>query len=106
MEIRRYTTANGRCPVDEYLNRLPREERAEIIAVLESVAKDGLKAPLVSMRHIEGRLWELRISRTRIFYVVVLENAMVLLHAYKKQSQKAPRTEISTAHRRMADVMK
>lgn len=106
MEIRRYTTSSGRCPVDEYLNRLPVADRAEIVAVLESVAKDGLKSPLVSMRHIEGKLWELRVSRTRIFYVVVLEDVMVLLHAYKKQSQKAPRAEIRTALRRMAEVLK
>ncbi|MBI3393509.1 MAG: type II toxin-antitoxin system RelE/ParE family toxin [Nitrospirae bacterium] len=105
MEIRRYTTASGRCPVDEYLDRLQKEERAEVIAVLESLSREGLKTPLVSMRHIDGKLWELRISRTRIFYVVVFGNAMVLLHAYKKQGQKAPHGKIRTALQRMADAL-
>lgn len=30
---------------------------------------------------------------------------MVLLHAYKKQSQKAPKKEIETAERRMLEVI-
>lgn len=58
-----------------------------------------------SMRQIRGKLWELRISRTRIFYVVVVGDTMVLLHAYKKQGQKAPTREIETATRRMAEVL-
>jgi phage-related protein len=98
-----YLTASGRSPVAEYVQALPLDERAEIDAVLEDLAAHGLKAPLVSMRQIEGKLWELRIPpRTRIFYVMIEGTRMILLHAYKKQSQKAPPREIETARRRMA----
>lgn len=68
MQIRRYTTASGRSPVDAYLDGLPVAERAEVLAVLEDLRRYGLDATLVSMRQILGKLWELRISRTRIFY--------------------------------------
>jgi hypothetical protein len=51
-----------------YLDSLPVAERAEVLAVLEDLRRYGLDAPLVSMRPIRGKLWELRISRTRIFY--------------------------------------
>jgi phage-related protein len=57
------------------------------------------------MRQIRGKLWELRISRNRIFYVVLKGDRMVLLHAYKKRGQKAPIREIETALRRMSEVM-
>lgn len=40
----------------------------------------------------------------RIFYVTVQHDALVLLHAYKKQSQKAPTKEIETAEKRMLEV--
>jgi len=104
MVIEFYLTASGRSPVAGYVRALPVDERAEIDAVLEDLQTYGLKAPLVSMRQIEGKLWELRIPpRTRIFYVVIEGNRMVLLHAYKKQSQKAPAREIETARRRMAE---
>ena len=105
MIIRRYTTARGRSPIDEYLDGLPAAEAAKVAAVLESIRQEGLAAPLVSMRQIRGKLWELRISQSRIFYVVVVGDTMVLLHAYKKQGQRAPAREIETAGQRMAEVL-
>ena len=91
--------------VEDFLNDLPRQERADVDAILEDLRDHGLAVPLVSMRQIQGKLWELRISRSRIFYVLLGSNTMVLLHAYKKQGQKAPRREIETALRRMRDVL-
>jgi phage-related protein len=41
----------------------------------------------------------------RIFYVTVTGPMIVLLHAYKKKSQKAPVQEIETAVRRMKEVL-
>jgi phage-related protein len=93
-------------PVEAFLKNLPTQERADVDAILEDLKDHGLSAPLVSMRQIQGKLWELRISRSRIFYVLLGATTMVLLHAYKKQSQKAPRREIDTALRRMNELLK
>ncbi len=90
-------------PVKDFLDQLQKQSRAEVYAVLEDVKEYGLKAPLVSMRQIQGKLWEIRISQTRIFYVMIEREMMILLHAYKKQGQKAPRHEIETALRRMKE---
>jgi len=92
--------------VSDYIDKLPKEQSAMIYAVLEDIKQYGLQAPLVSLRQIKGKLWEIKISQTRIFYVVIEGNTMVLLHAYKKQSQKAPQHEIETALNRMKDVLK
>ena len=92
--------------VSNYIDKLPKEQSAIIYAVLEDIKQYGLQAPLVSMRQIKGKLWEIKISQTRIFYVVIEGNKMVLLHVYKKQSQKAPQHEIETALSRMKDVIK
>jgi phage-related protein len=35
----------------------------------------------------------------RLFYVTVKGNALVLLHGYKKQLQKAPKKEIAIAEK-------
>ncbi len=91
--------------VEDFLDGLPPERRAEVDAVLEDLKDYGLDAPLVSMRQIKGKLWELRIKQIRIFYVMVGSNTMVLLHAYKKQTQKAPQREIETALGRMKDLL-
>ncbi len=91
--------------VSGYIDKLPKVQSAMIYAVLEDIKQYGLQAPLASMRQIKGKLWEIKILQTRIFYVVIEGNTMVLLHAYKKQSQKAPQHEIETALSRMKDVL-
>ncbi|MEK6813634.1 MAG: type II toxin-antitoxin system RelE/ParE family toxin [Nitrospirota bacterium] len=89
---------------DDFIGNLPDEERAEVDAVLEDLAVHGLDAPLVSLRQVRGKLWEIRFTRARIFYTMAEEGTMVLLHAYKKQSRKAPPHEIDTALKRMRQL--
>ena len=40
--------------VSDYIDKLPKEHRAIIYAVLEDIKQYGLQAPLVSMRQIKG----------------------------------------------------
>src|SRR3989337_3442888 len=91
--------------VSEYIDKLPKEQRAIIYAVLEDIKQYGLQAPLVSMRQIKGKLWEIKGSQTRIFYVIIEGNTMVLLNAYKKQRQKDPQHELKTPLNRMQDEL-
>lgn len=104
MIIKVYRTASGRSPVEDYLLRLSKPDRADVLETFKAIKKYGLSAP-ISMRQIRGKLWELRISQTRIFYVIIESDTMVLLHAYKKQGQKAPDREIETALQRMAEFI-
>ena len=104
MIVKKYQTSRGRSPIDDFIENLPKDGQAEIYAVLEDVEEQGTNAPLVSMRQIRGKLWEIRISQSRIFYVVIQRDIMVLLHAYKKQGGKAPSKEIDTALRRLAEI--
>lgn len=93
-------------PVFEYLSSIPKEERAIVFATLDSIKNHGLSGSPVDFRHIEEKLWEIRIGPNRIFYVVLEQNLMVLLHAYKKQSQKLPVKERKLAMERMKRLMK
>jgi len=106
MNVRYYQTVAGARPVERYLEELDPHERALITAVLEDIVLHGLESALVAMRPIEGKLWELKVARHRLFYVVVRGPEIVLLHAYKKQGQKAPRREIDLAKARMKEVLR
>ncbi|MFQ5949269.1 MAG: type II toxin-antitoxin system RelE/ParE family toxin [Nitrospiria bacterium] len=97
-------TAGGRSPVESYIDRLPKSTKAEILAAFRMIEKYGLTAP-VSMRQNRGKLWELRLTQTRLFYFCLDSDLMILLHAYKKQGQKAPQREIETALRRMSEFI-
>jgi len=100
-------TLDEATPVGAIAKRLRglNEDRAEVFDVLASIRSAGLKAPGVVARQLEGKLWELKVSKSRVFYVVIRGPEMVLLHAYRKQSQKAPPRELKVATKRMKEVL-
>lgn len=104
MKIRFYLTAAGANPVVKYLDGLDGKDATEVFASLRYIEIHGLDGSVVC-RPISGKLWELKVSQQRVFYVVVSGPEVVLLHAYKKQGQKAPRGEIEVALKRMKEVL-
>ncbi len=99
----------GKQPVKEFIDKLPLKDRAKIFACLKSLEDIGIDTPRVVCRQIMGKLWEIKISASigyRIFYVMIEKYTMVLLHGYKKKSQKAPTREIEIAKNRMTEVLK
>ena len=106
MEVRFYTNPRGDRPVQDYIADLDDEERGRVDdAIAELLEADRMEEVQVVTRHIEERLWELKVSRHRIFYVLVTGPIVVLLHAYKKQGQRAPPRELDVARRRMKEVL-
>ena len=92
MRIVFYTTIN-KCPVQDFIKKLEVKDRAKILACLKSVEELGFECPRVQFRQIKQKLWEIKIKGAdtgyRIFYIGIRNNSLVLLHAYKKQSQKS-----------------
>ena len=105
MNVRFYTTPGGSSPVERYLADLEAKERANVLGVLDDIRRNGLEKAQAKARQIEGKLWEIKVSRHRVFYVTIKGPEMILLHAYKKQGQKAPRREIDLALARMKEVL-
>jgi phage-related protein len=60
----------------------------------------------VNTRQLEGKLWEIKYPRhNRIFYVLMDQENMYLLHACKKQKGKAEKFELDKARNRMKDIL-
>ena len=89
----------------DYLADLPSDQSDPIYAAFADIRARGLDGSAVTSRHIEGKLWELKFTMDRIFYVVLTGPEMVLLHAYKKQGQKSPLREIQTARKRLYNLL-
>lgn len=104
MKIVFYRTAGGASPVEKYLVDLDATERAAVADALKSIETSGLRAAWLRTRQIKGKLWEIKASQQRVFYVVVTGGEMVLLHAAKKQGQKADKVDLETAKLRFRDV--
>jgi len=108
MKVLYYSKANGKSPVKDYINGLNLEDRTKLLGCLKSIEDLGFDSPRVEFRQIEAKLWEIKIKLSsgghRIFYVIAAKDTMVLLHAFKKQSQKTPKKEIAIAYKRMFEV--
>jgi len=64
-----------------------------------------LEARGLTFRQLAGKLWELRIGPHRVCYVLRHPAEMMLLHAYRKQTQKALARHLELAQRRMREVL-
>jgi len=109
MRVLYYKSPSGRVPVADFIREQEPRLRAAILDALDLIREAGLGAAGVSFRQIRGKLWEIRVHAggpVRIFYVVRTAEEMILLHGYRKQSQRAPVREIEVAERRMQEVLK
>jgi Phage-related protein len=102
-----YSKENGDIPVKEFLDGLPAKHRAKAFWEIELLEEFGSALGMPYVRHIDGKLWELRIKFasdiSRIFYFVPIEHTIMLLHGFTKKSQKTPDQEISTARSNLTD---
>jgi phage-related protein len=104
VRIRYYRSARGDEPVREYTAALPTRERDDWDEALTLLGLFGLDAP-VSLRQLDGKVWEIRVGRHRVAYVIVRGPEMVLLHAFKKQGQRTARSDLDLATRRAREVL-
>ncbi len=108
MKIFFYTKSSGKSPVLGFIEELASKDKAKLLGCLKSIEEMGFDTPRVEFRQIETKLWEikvkLRAGSYRIFYVTLVRQRIVLLHVYKKQSQRAPKREIDIALTRMQEV--
>ena len=110
MKLEFYISPGGKAPVRDYINAIKaKKERAKLLEALASIEEYGFETPKVNFRQIKGKLWEIKAAVTgkqhRIFYVIAVEEEMVLLHAFVKKTQKAPAREIAVAKARMNEVL-
>lgn len=110
MQVYFYKTASRRSPVTDDLDSLPKQASAHAYELLEGIEQHALNAPRVVFRQIEGKLWEIKMNLPatggfRVFYSLIEKDTMLLLHAYAKKSQKAPKNELHTARKRLYDAL-
>jgi phage-related protein len=102
-EILFYTDARGINPVQEFIKKLAKPEKAKVIWVIDLLAEYGIHLSMPHSRPIGQDLWELRADAGRIFYFTNTGRQFILLHGYIKKSQRASAKEIDTARRRMRE---
>ena len=106
--VENYIDARGRSPVEEFLDQLPASDRARIDQTIGLLEEFGLQLGPPYVKHLEDKLWELRVragrKAYRVIYFAFTGRRFIILHAFLKKTQKAPRREIATARQRLARI--
>ena len=108
-EVKFYPAPRGNYPVKDFIQQMDKKSRAKIwrcIALLEEHGPNLLR-PYAD--YVKDKIRELRIKlyagNVRILYFFFLKNNIILLHAFKKKTQKLPEREIEQAKRNMEDFI-
>jgi phage-related protein len=102
-----FTDARGKSAVIEFINSLPERDQVAIGRLLLLLQEFGVHLGAPYARPVTGhrKLWELRPGAIRLFYFAHTGQRFVILHAFRKKTQKTPRREIAIAERRMKEFL-
>ena len=106
-----YKTADGRCPVQDFLDSLPGGVAQKIAWVLK-LLEDLDIVPSSYFKKLTGtdEIWECRVqfgsNAYRLLCFFLDRSIVVLTHGFVKKSQKAPVHEIERAESYRRDFLK
>ena len=88
---------------------LPKDMRVRFVRLAGIIEDLGFPAlPRESVKHLEDRLWELRMTGrdgiSRAIYVTASKRRVVILRVFVKKTQKTPPRELEIARQRAKDV--
>ena len=109
-----YETADGRSELWDFLEELrmkaatnkdARIQYKQISLYIQLLQDNGTRLNENITKHLEDGIWELRLGNNRVFYFFFENDTFVLLHYFRKKSQKTPKREIEKAKNERADYV-
>lgn len=104
-----WTVETLNASVDSEIEQLPVDMRARLVrlaSVIEAAGFDGLPADTV--KHLEVKLWELRLRGrdgiARAIYVTAMRQRVVIVRVFVKKTPKTPKHELELARQRAKEV--
>ncbi|ODS30612.1 MAG: hypothetical protein SCARUB_04272 [Candidatus Scalindua rubra] len=101
--IEYYEDHRGDKPVEAYIDSLPVEKQANIFRLFDLLEEFGIQLGTPYLKHIEGKIWEMRPGSERILYFTFTGRKFVLLNGFTKKTRKTPKKEIKIAQKRKKD---
>ena len=109
-----YETQDGNSQIWEFLEELrikaatskdARIQHKQASLYIELLQQNGTRLNENITKHLEDGIWELRPGNNRVFYFFFQDNTFVLLHQFRKKTQKTPKREIEKAKRERDDYL-
>lgn len=105
-EIEFYESENGVSELWEFLEKLrvkaktskdARIQYKQMALYIQLLQENGTRLGENITKHLEDGIWELRPGNNRVLYFFYNEGVYVLLHSFRKKTQKTPKREIEKA---------
>ena len=109
-----YETQDGKSQIWEFLEDLrikaatskdARIQHKQASLYIELLQQNETRLNENITKHLEDGIWELRPGNNRVFYFFFQDDVFVLLHQFRKKSQKTPKREIEKAKRERDDYL-
>lgn len=109
-----YEKINGESDIWDFLEELRKKSAAnkdariqykQISLYIQLLQDNGTHLPDNVTKHLDDDIWELRPGNNRVFYFYHKNNTFVLLHHFRKKTQKTPRAEIEQAKAERDDYL-
>ncbi|MGZ3610622.1 MAG: type II toxin-antitoxin system RelE/ParE family toxin [Ktedonobacteraceae bacterium] len=105
-----FVDEKGSSPIREFLQNLDLKTQARFMWSIEQLRVRNVRAQEPLVRHLEGKLWELReesgTNIYRLLYFFFSGRRIVFVHGFQKKTQKTPRHEIEIALQRLDSFTK
>ena len=112
IEINFFETENGSKPVENFLNSLTSKAAQKMTWVMNLIEERQGNVPkkyLEKLKHTDG-IWEVKTkfnnNEYRALGFIDQENILLLVHGFKKKSQKVSKRNIDTAEIRKKDHLR
>lgn len=103
-----YRTSRGTEPVRDFVEQQDKATRSKVARFTKLLKAYGPNLGMPYARYLKNGLYELRIrgqNEVRIFYIILIqEDTIMFLHAFKKRAQKLPEKELETARSRQKEL--
>lgn len=103
MIIKSYVTNSGRDVIKDYLNKLPVEERVDAYDVLIRMKNNDFEG--LQYKQWEKKIYEVYFKKhNRLFYIVVENEVIYILHACRKQKNKTEKKDARLIRKRAKEL--
>ncbi len=109
-----YEKTDGRSELWDFLEELRRKaatskdariQYKQISLYIQLLQDHGTRLQENITKHLEEDIWELRPGNNRVFYFYYKDDTFVLLHQFRKRTQKTPRRELDKAKAERDDYL-
>jgi phage-related protein len=105
----RWTVETLNAAVAAEIEALPRDMRARLVRYSSIIEQAGFRGlPREAVKHLEDRLWELRLTGrdgiSPAVYVTAAVRRVVIVRVFVKKTQRTPPRDLEIARQRAKDV--